>query len=148
MVLKLFIIYVYLLRKPSIFEMGRGDEIFQYFTNDLNHGKLVSLTLLFPLSAFVEELIYRSLILSALIYYFDFNFGMGILAGSILFSFVHTTALRNTGQIISLLISSLIYFAALIQLGILFAWSFHLMTNLIVLLFYYKRRMKALKYEN
>ena len=146
--LKLFIIYIYFLKKPGIFEMGKGDEFFQYFTNDLNNEKLFSLAVLFPLSAFVEELIYRSLVLSALIYYFDFNIGMGILIGSVLFSFVHTVALKNTGRIISLLISSLIYFAALIQLGILYAWLFHLTTNIFVLVLYYKRKRIDLRYEN
>ena len=113
-----------------------------------NNEKLFSLTLLFPLSAFVEELIYRSLVLTALIYYFDFNMGMGILIGSVLFSLVHTVALKDTGQIISLLISSSIYFIALIQLGILYAWFFHLITNFFVLLFYYQRRRRDLKHEN
>ena len=141
---KIFIILIYFLKNPGILEMGKGDEIFYYFTNNMNNEKLFSLTLLFPLSAFVEELIYRSLVLSALIYYFDFNMGMGILIGSLLFSFVHTVALKNTGQIISLLISSLIYFAALIQLGIMYAWLFHLITNFFVLLFYYQRRRRDL----
>jgi len=87
--LKLFIIYIYFLKKPGIFEMGKGDEFFQYFTNDLNNEKLFSLAVLFPLSAFVEELIYRSLILSFLIYYFNFNLVVGIMFASLLFGLVH-----------------------------------------------------------
>ena len=145
---KIFIIFIYFLKNTGIFEMGKGDEVFHYFTNNMNNEKLFSLTLLFPLSAFVEELIYRSLVLTALIYYFDFNMGMGILIGSVLFSLVHTVALKDTGQIISLLISSSIYFIALIQLGILYAWFFHLITNFFVLLFYYQRRRRDLKHEN
>jgi membrane protease YdiL (CAAX protease family) len=128
--------------------MGQGNELFQYFTYELNKEKFFSLVLLFPFSALVEELVYRSLVLSVLIYYFRFNIGMSILLGSILFSFVHTITLKNIPQIISLVISSLIYFIALIQLGILFAWFFHLLTNVFVLLFYYKRKRKDLKNEN
>jgi hypothetical protein len=73
---------------------------------------------------------------------------MGVMMSSFLFIFVHTVALKNTGQMISLLISSIIYFVALISLGILYAWFFHLTTNLFVLLFYYQRKKKELKNEN
>ncbi|MFX0029423.1 MAG: type II CAAX prenyl endopeptidase Rce1 family protein [Candidatus Hermodarchaeota archaeon] len=146
--LKIFGIYIYFIRNPGILEMGKGDEFFQYFANDLNKEKIISVALLLPLSSFVEELIYRSLVLSVLIYYFNFNILMGVMMSSFLFIFVHTVALKNTGQMISLLISSLVYFVALISLGILFSWFFHLTTNLFVLLFYYQRKKKDLKYEN
>ncbi|MFW9818410.1 MAG: hypothetical protein ACFFE5_02275, partial [Candidatus Thorarchaeota archaeon] len=50
----------------------------------------------------------------------------------------------NWGHVISTLISSIIYSLALIQLGLLYPWIFHLSTNLFVLLFYYQGKKKNL----
>ncbi|MHA2008382.1 MAG: CPBP family glutamic-type intramembrane protease [Promethearchaeota archaeon] len=112
--------------------------------------------LLFPLSALVEELIYRSLFLSFLMYYFNFNLVVGIMFSSFIFGFVHFSKKKNHNHTLSIIISSIIYFIALIQLGLLFAWILHLFTNLSVLLIYYlaakrrtnlnKKRMTELSY--
>ena len=147
-VLKIIGIYIYFKNKSGIFEMGKGDDIFYYLTHDLNRQKVASIGLLFSLSAFIEELIYRSLVLSALIYYFNFNMFMGIMIGSFLFVIVHTIALSDSGRMLSLMFSSIIYFITLILLGILFTWLFHLITNLFVLLFYLQRKKSELKHEN
>ncbi|MFX1377360.1 MAG: lysostaphin resistance A-like protein [Promethearchaeota archaeon] len=130
------------MKNPKILEFGKGDEVFQYFTSNINNKKKLFIPLLFPLSALIEELIYRSLILSFLIYYFKFDFVVGIIIASIIFGLVHFSASKNWGHVVSTLISSLIYFIALIHLGLLYSWVFHLTTNLFVLLFYYLTRRK------
>lgn len=147
-IIKILGIYVYFKSRKGIFEMGKGDEIFYYLTHDLNPQKIASIGLMFSLSAFIEELIYRSLVLSVLIYYFNFNMLMGIMFGSILFVIVHTISLSDSGRMLSLMISSVIYFITLIFLGILYTWLFHLMTNLFVMVFYLQRKKNESKYEN
>ena len=130
------------MKNPRILELGKGDEIFQYFTKDLSNKKKLLIPILFPLSALIEELIYRSLILSFLIYYFNVNSIVGIFFASIIFGVVHLSASKNWGHVVSTLLSSVIYFIALIQLGLLYSWAFHLTTNVFVLLFYYLTRRK------
>ncbi|MFX1309615.1 MAG: type II CAAX prenyl endopeptidase Rce1 family protein, partial [Promethearchaeota archaeon] len=98
--------------------------------------------ILFPLVAFVEELIYRTLLLSVFTYYLNLNYFLSILFISIIFGLVHYSTSRNWGHVVSTLISSIIYSLALIQLGILYPWLFHLSTNLFVLLFYYQGTKK------
>lgn len=145
--IKLIIIYFYVKAKPRVLEIGKGDEFFQFFTTDLNTKKISQLLILFPLSALVEELIYRSLFLSFLIYYFNFNIVVAVSLVSLIFGFVHYSSSKNSGHVFSTLISSIIYFIALIHLGLLYSWMFHLATNLFVLVFYYqarKRKMKSL----
>jgi membrane protease YdiL (CAAX protease family) len=143
--IKLTIIYFYFKVKPRVLEIGRGDEFFQYFTNDLNFKKVSKMFLLFPMSALVEELIYRSLFLSFLIFYFDFNIVVAVGLVSLIFGFVHYSSSKNSGHVFSTLISSIIYFIALINLGLLYSWLFHLITNLLVLLFYYQARKRKMK---
>ncbi|MFX0082880.1 MAG: lysostaphin resistance A-like protein [Candidatus Hodarchaeota archaeon] len=130
------------MKNPRILELGKGDEIFQYFTNNLSNNKKLLIPILFPLSALIEELIYRSLILSFLIYYLNVSSIFGIIFASLIFGIVHLSASKNWGHVISTLLSSIIYFIALIQLGILYSWGFHLTTNIFVLLFYYLTRRK------
>ncbi|MFW9940726.1 MAG: lysostaphin resistance A-like protein [Candidatus Thorarchaeota archaeon] len=130
------------MNNPKILELGKGDEIFQYFTKDFNTSKKLLMPVLFPLSALVEELVYRSLILSFLIFYLNVNPILGIIFASTIFGIVHLSASKNWGHVISTLLSSVIYFIALIQLGILYSWAFHLTTNIFVLLFYYLTRRK------
>ncbi|MFX1572646.1 MAG: type II CAAX prenyl endopeptidase Rce1 family protein [Promethearchaeota archaeon] len=143
--LKLGVIKIYFMNNLKILEAGGGDEIFQYFTKEIDYQKIIMFLLLFPLSAFIEELIYRSILLSFFIYYFNLNIFIGITVISVIFGFVHYTASKNWGHVFSTLISSVIYFFALIQLGLLFAWMFHLITNLFVILFYYQARRKTNK---
>lgn len=146
--IKIISIYIYIRLKPDIIKIGRGDTFFQYFTNDLNQKKKVLLLVLFPLSALVEEMIYRSLFLSFLIYYFNFNLVFGILFASFIFAIVHYSTLNDSGYMLSLVISSIIYFITLIELGLLYAWLFHLTTNLSVLLFYYQEKAKIAKIKS
>ena len=47
---KIFIIFIYFLKNSGILEMGKGDEIFHYFTNNMNNEKICTFTLLFPLT--------------------------------------------------------------------------------------------------
>lgn len=144
-IVKVIGIFLYFRLKPEVIKIGKGDEFFQYFTIDVNKKKKIFLLVLFPLSALVEESIYRSLFLSFLVYYFNFNLVIGILLASFLFVIVHFSASKDFGYIFSLVISSLIYFVSLIELGLLYAWLFHLVTNLFVLLFYYQTRKRKEK---
>jgi membrane protease YdiL (CAAX protease family) len=155
-IIKLFINYLYFKKNPRNFEIGKGDTIFQFFTEVIERKRVLVMMLLFPLSALVEELIYRSLFLSFLMYYFNFNLVVGIMFSSFIFGFVHFSKKKNHNHTLSIIISSIIYFIALIQLGLLFAWILHLFTNLSVLLIYYlaakrrtnlnKKRMTELSY--
>jgi membrane protease YdiL (CAAX protease family) len=141
--LKLFGIRVYFSRNKKILEVGRGDEIFQFFTKDLDKKKILLLILLFPLVAFIEELIYRSLLISVFTYYLNFNYAISIIIISFIFGLVHYSTSQNWGHVISTLLSSIIYSLALIQLGILYPWIFHLITNLVVLFFYFRISKKV-----
>ncbi len=136
--LKLIGIKVYFSRNIKILEEGGGDEIFQFFTKNISIKKVLLLLVLFPLVAFIEELIYRTLLISVLTYYLNWNYILSIIFISIIFGLVHYSTSQNWGHVISTLISSIIYSLALIQLGILYPWIFHLATNLFVLLFYYQ----------
>ncbi|MFX1489006.1 MAG: type II CAAX prenyl endopeptidase Rce1 family protein [Promethearchaeota archaeon] len=142
--LKLIGIYFYFIKNPLILEAGSGDEIFQFFARDLNFKKISLVVLLFPSSALVEELIYRSLLLSFFVVYFNLNIIIGIIIISIIFGLVHLSTSRNWGHVISTLISSIIYFIALIELGLWYAWFFHLATNVLVIYFYNHTRKKNL----
>ncbi|MFX1567341.1 MAG: type II CAAX prenyl endopeptidase Rce1 family protein [Promethearchaeota archaeon] len=136
--LKLIGIKVYFSKNVRILEEGGGDEIFQFFTKDISYKKILLMLILFPLVAFIEELIYRTLLISVLTYYLNWNFTLSIFFISVIFGLVHYSSSQNWGHVISTLISSVIYSLALVQLGILYPWIFHLATNLFVLLFYYQ----------
>jgi len=140
--LKLIGIKIYFNRNTKVIDTGGGDKIFQFFTNGLNYRKLIMGGLLFPLSAFTEELLFRSLLLSFFMLVFNSNLIIGVIFISCVFGFVHYSEFGGWGHVISALISSLIYFVALIQIGLFYAWFFHLITNLLVLVFYYQARMK------
>ncbi|MFX0043657.1 MAG: type II CAAX prenyl endopeptidase Rce1 family protein, partial [Candidatus Hodarchaeota archaeon] len=118
----------------------KGDEIFEYFARDITNKKKTLILILFPLGAFVEEFLYRCLFLSVLIYSFKWNLLFSIFFISGLFGIVHYSASKNVGHVLSTLISSLIYFYALINLGLLYPWLFHFLTNLLVVLFYVQNR--------
>jgi membrane protease YdiL (CAAX protease family) len=140
--LKLIGIKVYFSRNVKILEEGGGDEIFEFFTNNISYKKVLLILILFPLVAFIEELIYRTLLISVLTYYLNWNFIISIIFISIIFGLVHYSTSQNWGHVISTLISSIIYSLALIQLGIIYPWLLHLATNLFVLFFYYQGRKK------
>jgi len=139
---KLIGIKIYFSRNTTILEEGKGDDIFQFFTKNVTYKKLILLVILFPLVAFIEELIYRSFLLSVLIYYLNWDYILSIIIISVIFGLVHYSASHNWGHVISTLISSIIYSLALIQLGLIYPWIFHLMTNLFVLLFYFQGTKK------
>lgn len=122
----------------------KGDEIFEFFAQDITNKKIILLIILFPLGAFVEEFIYRCLFLSVLIYSLNWDLVFSIFFISGLFGIVHYSASKNLGHVLSTLISSLIYFYALINLGLLYPWIFHFLTNLLVVLFYVQNRKKKL----
>jgi membrane protease YdiL (CAAX protease family) len=140
--IKLIVIKIYFVRKMNSSESERGESVFQFFVSDITIKKALILGIYFPLSAFIEELIYRSLLLSVFTYYLKLNLLMSIICVSIIFGLVHYSASRNWSHILSTLISSIVYSLALIQLGILYPWLFHLSTNLFVLLFYYQAKKK------
>ncbi len=142
--IKLIGIKIYFSRNVKILEEGRGDDIFQFFTENLDYKKIILMIILFPLVAFIEELIYRTLLLSVLTYYLNWEYFLSIIFISILFGLVHFSTSQNWGHVVSTLISSIIYSLALIQLGLLYPWIFHLSTNLFVLLFYYQGKKKFL----
>jgi membrane protease YdiL (CAAX protease family) len=146
--LKLIGIRVYFSKNLHLLEEGRGDEIFRFFTQNITYKKIILLLILFPLVAFIEELIYRTLLLSVLTYYLNWNYILSIIFISIIFGLVHYSASSNWGHVISTLISSIIYSLALIQLGLLYPWIFHLSTNLFVLLFYYQATRKRTEIIN
>lgn len=148
--LKLIGVKIYFAKNVKFFEEGRGEEIFQYFTRNLTYKKVLISVILFPLRAFVEELIYRSFLLSVVTYYTNWNYIISIIFISIIFGMVHYSTSHNWGHVISTLISSIIYSLALIQLGLLYPWIFHLTTNVFVLLFYHQGRKKniAMKSPN
>jgi len=139
---KLIVIKIYFVRKMKTSDYGRGEEIFRYFVRDITIRKVLLISIYFPLSAFIEELIYRSLLLSVFMYYLKLNFIISTIIVSLIFGLVHYSASRNWRHVLSTLISSFVYSFALIQLGILYPWLFHLSTNLFVLLFYHQARKK------
>jgi membrane protease YdiL (CAAX protease family) len=136
--LKLIGVKLFFMKNEKILKEGRGDDLFKYFTKDLTRKKILLLVILFPLVAFIEELIYRSFFLSILTYYLNWDIIISIVVISIIFGLVHYSTSQNWGHVLSTFISSVIYSFALIQLGILYPWIFHLATNLFVILFYYK----------
>ena len=146
--LKLIGIKIYFVKNTKVLKRGSGDEFFKYFTTKLTHKKVLLLIILFPLAAFVEEIIYRSFFLSIFIYYFNWDSILSIIVISIIFGLVHYSTSQNWGHVISTLISSIIYSFALIQLGLLYPWIFHLMTNLTVLLFYSQTMKKRLRQKS
>lgn len=147
-ILKLIVIKIYFTKKLKTSKIERGDDIFQFFVREFSYKKLLMLILLFPLSAFVEEFIYRSFLISIFTYYFNWDVIVSIIFVSIVFGLVHYSTSKNWGHVISTLISSFIYSFAMIQLGILYPWLFHLLTNLLVLLFYHQQRKKIKNKEN
>ncbi|MFX1501753.1 MAG: type II CAAX prenyl endopeptidase Rce1 family protein [Promethearchaeota archaeon] len=140
--LKLFGIKIFFSKSRTILEQEKIDDVFQFFTKDLTYKKVILLIILFPLVALIEELIYRSLLLSILIYYLNLDFFLSIIIVSVIFGSVHYSTSKNWSHVISTFVSSIIYSLALIQLGLLYPWIFHLMTNLSVLVFYSHEKKK------
>ncbi|MFX1497920.1 MAG: type II CAAX prenyl endopeptidase Rce1 family protein [Promethearchaeota archaeon] len=124
----------------------RSDDFFEYFTNNITNKKLVLIFLLLPLSAFIEEFIFRSLLLTVLVNYLNWNILIAIMFISLVFGFSHFSSSKNWLHFLSTTLSSIIYFFALIQLGLLYPWLLHLTTNSLALVFFYqKNRLKTKK---
>ena len=147
-IIKLVGVKIYFKRNLKILENSNSDEIFTYFSNNLNIKKSILLVSLIPLSAFVEEFVYRCLFLSLLVYILNWNLIISIIFISIIFGLVHYSSSHNWGHLFSTSLSSIIYCIALIQLGLIYPWLFHLATNLFVILFYYQQRKNELKSTN
>ncbi|MFX0000829.1 MAG: type II CAAX prenyl endopeptidase Rce1 family protein [Candidatus Hodarchaeota archaeon] len=145
--LKIIGIKIYFSKNVKTIKNGSGDEIFKYFTRDLTYKRVLLLIFFFSLAAFVEELIYRSFLLSIFVYYFNWSFILSIILISVIFGLVHYSTTKNWSHVISTLISSIVYSLALIYLGLLYPWIFHLATNLFVLLFYYQAFRKNANVE-
>ncbi len=131
-----------LIKEPQL------DNYIGYFIEDFNKKKLILLILLVPMAAFVEEFIFRSLLLTVIVNYLNWNIFIAILFISSVFGILHYSSSRNWAHFLSTLLSSIIYFFALIQLGLLYPWILHLTTNSLALLFFYQNHRKnTKKYE-
>jgi len=138
-ILKVLPIRFFYKRISKMFEERRFDDFFEYFINNVSKKKLILLTLLLPLSAFIEEFIFRSLLLTVLVNYLNWNIIIAIIFISLVFGFTHYSSSKNWLHFLSTTFSSLIYFLALIQLGLLYPWLLHLTTNSLALLFFYRQ---------
>lgn len=139
-ILKVLPIRFFYNRIIKVFEKRRFDDFFEYFINNISKKKLIMLTLLLPLSAFIEEFIFRSLLLTVLVNYLNWNMIIAIIFISLVFGFSHYSASKNWLHFLSTTFSSIIYFLALIQLGLLYPWLLHLTTNSLALLFFYQHK--------
>jgi len=128
-----------LIKEPQL------DNYIGYFIEDFNRKKLIILVLLLPMAAFVEEFIFRSLLLTVFVNYLNWNIFIAILFISLVFGILHYSSSKNWAHFLSTLLSSIIYFFALIQLGLIYPWVLHLTTNSLALLFFYQNLRKTAK---
>ena len=128
-----------LIKEPQL------DNYVGYFIEDFNKKKLIILILLLPMAAFVEEFIFRSLLLTVIVNYLNWNLIITILFISLMFGIIHYSSSKNLAHFLSTLLSSIIYFLALIQLGLMYSWILHLTTNSLALLFFYQNHRKNAK---
>ncbi|MFX1495451.1 MAG: type II CAAX prenyl endopeptidase Rce1 family protein [Promethearchaeota archaeon] len=106
---------------------------------------MIIIILLFPMAAFVEEFIFRSLLLTVIVNYLNWNLIITIFFISLGFGILHYSSSKNWAHFLSTFLSSIIYFLALIQLGLLYPWILHLTTNSLALLFFYQNKRKNAK---
>lgn len=126
-------------------EEKRVDDFFEYFTSNITNKKLILIFILLPLSAFIEEFIFRSLLLTVLVNYLNWNVLIAVMFISLVFGFSHYSSSKNWLHFLSTTFSSIIYFFALIQLGLLYPWLLHLTTNSLALLFFYQKNKLKIK---
>jgi membrane protease YdiL (CAAX protease family) len=131
----------------KLYEKRRFDDFFGYFVNEISRKKFILLVLLLPLSAFIEELFFRTLLLTVLVNYLKWDMIIAIIFISLVFGFSHYSTSKNWLHFISTTFSSIIYFFALIQLGLLYPWLLHLTTNSLALLFFYQQNKVKNKNE-
>ena len=74
--------------------------------------------ILLPLVAFIEEFAFRSLLLSILVSYFQWELIIAILFISFVFGISHFSTSKNWGHFISTTLSSIIYFAQYVVLAV------------------------------
>ncbi len=141
-ILKLLPIRFFYKKLPNLIKEPQLDNYIGYFVEDFNKRKLIILILLLPMAAFVEELIFRSLLLTVIVNYLNWNLFTAILVISLIFGILHYSSSKNWVHFLSTLLSSIIYFFALIQLGLLYPWILHLTTNGLALLFFYQNNKK------
>lgn len=141
-ILKVLPIKLFNERIISRFKNKEIDEYFEYFLHNSSAKKWILLILLLSLGAFIEEFVFRSLLITLFV---NWNIILVIFFISFIFGFSHYTSSKNWLHFLSTFFSSIIYSLALIQLGLLYPWILHLTTNLLAILFFYqsnKRRTK------
>lgn len=136
-ILKILPIKLNYVKKKGLINLNIKGGIFEFFMEENRFQKFLILAISLPLAAFVEEFMYRSVFLSIFTLYFKWNLLLSALIISIGFGLVHLSASRNILHVISASISSLIYFIALIELGLMYAWILHLTTNITAMIFFY-----------
>lgn len=147
-VLKIIPIKFFYQKIIKMFKDNKVDNYIEYFINDFNFTKLALLLLLFPLVAFVEEFAFRCLLLTVMVNFLNLNIIIAILLISFLFGFSHYLSSKSWLHFISTLVSSIIYFFALIQLGLFYPWLLHLVTNSLALLFFYQNNKKNIQKDS
>lgn len=144
-ILKLLPIRFFYKKLINLIKEPQLDNYIGYFIEDFNKKKLILLILLLPMAAFVEEFIFRSLLLTVIVNYLNWNLFIAILVISLVFGILHYSSSKNWAHFLSTLLSSIIYFFALIQLGLIYPWILHLTTNSLALLFFYQNHRKDMK---
>ncbi|MFX0025917.1 MAG: lysostaphin resistance A-like protein [Candidatus Hermodarchaeota archaeon] len=144
-VLKLLPIRIFYKKLINLVKEPQLDNYIEYFIQDFNKKKVIHLLLLLPMGAFVEEFIFRSLLLTIIVNYLNWNIFIAIFFISLVFGILHFSSSKSWAHFLSTLLSSIIYFLALIQLGLIYSWILHLTTNSLALLFFYQNNRKNLK---
>ena len=131
-------------KKKRLIVRNTQDGLYQ-FASELNNKRTLLLIITFiPLAAFVEELVYRSILLSIILHYLHLDLVLSIFILSLVFGLVHLSSMKNFLFVISTIISAFIYFIALINLGLIVAWLLHLTTNVTALILFYPEIKKPL----
>lgn len=137
-ILKVLPIKFFNKRIIRMFQNREVDEYFKYFLRKFSVKKSLLLLFLLPLSAFIEEFVFRSLLITLFVNYLNWNIILVILFIAFVFGLSHYTSSKNWLHFLSTFFSSIIYSLALVQLGLLYPWILHLTTNLLAILFFYQ----------
>lgn len=132
-------------KNSRVYNNNPKNRVFDYFLQKEKTSRVYLFGLLIPLSAFVEEFIYRTLLLSFLINLFELELILSFIIVAVVFGAVHISTSKNWGIFIFTFVSSLIYSIALIFLGIIYAWILHLSNNLLAIVFFYSQNKKNQK---
>ena len=145
-ILKVLPIKLFNKRVISTFKNKEIDDYFEYFLHNFSAKKWILLLVLLPLGAFIEEFVFRCLLITIFVNYYHWSTVLVIFFIAFVFGFSHYSSSKNWLHFLSTFFSSIIYSLALIQLGLLYPWILHLTTNLLAILFFYqlnKRRTKG-----